>query len=208
MDGTRGPRGTCGKAQGECGRRRRGSLELRSWPGLGAWRRPALPALPAPLELHRGPAPPAWRARAPPRASAARQASCSPTTGQRHRRPAEAPRRSSRGRPPLPHRPSRPRRAGHQPWEQGRGPERREGWRAARTGEEGGPCTRRREKYERDKKMTGGSHQHVAATSAKPHPKPPGWLNVNGFESSMAKDTRFWNSIAKIKPRQKLDGQK
>jgi len=44
---------------GECGRRRRGSLELRPWPGLGAWRRPALPALPAPLELRRGPAPPA-----------------------------------------------------------------------------------------------------------------------------------------------------
>jgi len=56
--------------------------------------------------------------------------------------------------------------------------------------------------------MIGGSHRHVAATSAKPHPKPPGWLNVNGFESSMANDTRFWSSMAKIKPRQELDGQK
>jgi len=33
------------------------------------------------------------------------------------------------------------------------------------------------------KKMACGSHRHVAATSAKPHPKPPGWSNVNGFES-------------------------
>ena len=55
-------------------------------------------------------------------------------------------------------------------------------WPSARTSPSA-PRASEREIGEREKKMTGGSHRHVAATSAKPHPKPPGWSNVNGFES-------------------------
>ena len=34
------------------------------------------------------------------------------------------------------------------------------------------------------------------------------WSNLNGFDSWMAKDTRFLSSMAKTKPRPELDGQK
>ena len=34
------------------------------------------------------------------------------------------------------------------------------------------------------------------------------WSNLNGFDSWMAKDIRFWNSMAKTKLRPKMDGQK
>ena len=34
------------------------------------------------------------------------------------------------------------------------------------------------------------------------------WSNLNGFDSWMAKDTRFWSSMAKTKLRPELDDQK
>ena len=34
------------------------------------------------------------------------------------------------------------------------------------------------------------------------------WSNLNGFDSWMAKDIRFWSSMAKTKPRPELDGKK
>ena len=56
--------------------------------------------------------------------------------------------------------------------------------------------------------LTSGLHRHVASTSAKPGNKTARWSKMNGFKSWMIKDTRFWSSMAKIKPRQELDGQK
>jgi hypothetical protein len=55
------------------------------------------------------------------------------------------------------------------------------------------PRPQRREERERRGRggLTDGPHRHVASTSAKPHSKPPGCLNVTGFESWMVKDIRF-----------------
>jgi len=47
--------------------------------------------------------------------------------------------------------------------------------------------------------LTSGPHLHVASTSAKPPCKTAGWPKVNGFDSWMVEDTRFWSSMAKIK---------
>ena len=41
----------------------------------------------------------------------------------------------------------------------------------------------------------------------KPPTKTARWSNLNGFDSWMAKNTRFWSSMAKTKPRSELDGQ-
>jgi len=43
--------------------------------------------------------------------------------------------------------------------------------------------------------------------SPKPPSKTTGWANVNGFDSLMVKDTRFWSCMVKIKLGQLLDGQ-
>ena len=56
--------------------------------------------------------------------------------------------------------------------------------------------------------LTSGPHRNVASTSAKPGSKTARWLKMNGFKGWMVKDIRFWSSMAKIKPRQELDGQK
>jgi hypothetical protein len=42
----------------------------------------------------------------------------------------------------------------------------------------------------------------------KPPIKTARWSIVNGFKSWMVKDIEFWSFMAKIKLRQKLDGQK
>ena len=42
----------------------------------------------------------------------------------------------------------------------------------------------------------------------KPPTKTARWSNLNGFDSWMVKDTRFWSSMAKTKLRQELDGPK
>ena len=42
----------------------------------------------------------------------------------------------------------------------------------------------------------------------KPPTKTVWWSNLNGFDSWMAKDIRFWSSMAKTKLRPELDGQK
>ena len=51
--------------------------------------------------------------------------------------------------------------------------------------------------------LTSGSHRHVASTTAKPGSKTVRWSKMNsyGFKGWMVKDTRFWSSMAKIKPR-------
>ena len=56
--------------------------------------------------------------------------------------------------------------------------------------------------------LTSGPHRNVASTSAKPGSKTARWSKMNGFKGWMVKDIRFWSSMAKIKPRQELDGQK
>jgi len=66
---------------------------------------------------------------------------------------------------------------------------------------------RKRETEKRERvgvALTSGPHLHVASTSAKPPCKTPpcktaGWPKVNGFDSWMVADTRFWSSMAKIK---------
>ena len=61
---------------------------------------------------------------------------------------------------------------------------------------------RKRETKKRERvgvALTSGPHLHVASTSAKPPCKTAGWPKVNGFDSWMVEDTRFWSSIAKIK---------
>ena len=42
----------------------------------------------------------------------------------------------------------------------------------------------------------------------KPPTKTARWSNLNDFDSWMAKDIRFWSSMAKTKLRPELDGQK
>ena len=61
---------------------------------------------------------------------------------------------------------------------------------------------RKRETEKRERvgvALTSGPHLHVASTSAKPPCKTAGWPKVNGFDSWMIEDTRFWSSMAKIK---------
>ena len=61
---------------------------------------------------------------------------------------------------------------------------------------------RKRETEKRERvgvALTSGPHLHVASTSAKPPCKTAGWPKVNGFDSWMVEDTRFWSSMAKIK---------
>jgi len=61
---------------------------------------------------------------------------------------------------------------------------------------------RETEKRERERvgvALTSGPHLRVASTSAKPPCKTAGWPKVNGFDSWMVEDTRFWSSMAKIK---------
>jgi len=61
---------------------------------------------------------------------------------------------------------------------------------------------RKRETEKRERvgvALTSGPHLHVASTSAKPPCKTAGWPKVNGFDSWMVEDTRFWSSMAKTK---------
>jgi hypothetical protein len=61
---------------------------------------------------------------------------------------------------------------------------------------------RKRETEKRERvgvALTSGPHLHVAFTSAKPPCKTAGWPKVNGFDSWIVEDTRFWSSMAKIK---------
>ena len=55
-------------------------------------------------------------------------------------------------------------------------------------------------------RLTRGSHRHADATSAKPPAKTIRWPKSDGFDSWVAKDTRFCNSMAKTKPRPELNG--
>jgi hypothetical protein len=48
---------------------------------------------------------------------------------------------------------------------------------------------------------TSTNHHHVASTSPKPSSKTVQWPNINGFDSLMAKNTRFWSWMTKIELR-------
>jgi len=50
---------------------------------------------------------------------------------------------------------------------------------------------RERGKRREEKKLTCGPHYHVSSTSAKPLFKTARWPNINGFDSSIVKNTRF-----------------
>ena len=55
--------------------------------------------------------------------------------------------------------------------------------------------------WEDDCPLTCGPHGHMSSASAKPPFKTAKRLNVNGFDSSMVKNTRFWSLMAKIELR-------
>jgi hypothetical protein len=70
----------------------------------------------------------------------------------------------------------------------------------------GGERRREREEEEERRGRRHGAdmwaHRHVAATSAKLLCKTAGWPKLNGFKSSMAKDSWFSRSMVKTKLRQ------
>jgi len=65
-----------------------------------------------------------------------------------------------------------------------------------------------REKKDRGDNTDKWAHLHVASMSAKPPCKIAGWPNVNGFDSWIVENIRFWSSMVKTKPGLKFNGQK